>query len=141
MSAPSKQFDPAEFRRTLDRMAEGNDFGQTDFRPEFNPRLQEEVARECIHGRRIEDFKKALEAQGFEYTPPHLLPVWNNGLPRTEGEWRCTALQMSFTEENILSMFDSPQVFWEWAESRKNLRKIRAAQATDKKKILVSVPK
>lgn len=141
MAEPNKTFDPAEFHRTLERMAEGTDYGQTDPRPEFNARLQEEVARESIHGRRIEEYQKALEGQGFVFVPAHLLPGWNNGRPRTEGEWRCQAMKMSFTEENVLSMFETPQVFWEWAEQRKNLNKIAAEKAARLKKIRVQVPR
>lgn len=110
------QFDPAEFARTLDRVAQGKDASSETMRPKFDPQVRKDVADEAIRGRKIEDFHRALEQNGWVYVPSHLLPPYKNGMPQPVGLWKHPIVG-ALTEEDITSMFPGgPEEFDFWTK-------------------------
>lgn len=110
----------------MERLSEGRGFGDGNLRPSFDPKLHRDVVAETIRGRKIGDYRQALEAHGFRFYPPERLPRWNNGQQRTEGEWRSERTRLALTEQEVL-MHETPQKFWEWVEKVKLQR--RAARS------------
>lgn len=123
----AKQFNPAEFAATLQRVAGGVDHGQSNAQPAFDAAMHAEVVEACLQGRKIEDYKQALESQGFSYYPPALLARWGNGERKTEGEWRNTQMKMAFTDRDVLSCFITPESLWTWCETQRLMRKAALA--------------
>jgi hypothetical protein len=121
-----EKFDAEAFGRTLARMAQEQDHGSTNPRPLFDGQLHKDVVDDAIHGRKIADYRTALEAGGFAWYPPASLPAWNTGQPRTEGEWRNPKLRLAFTASEITARFETPEVFFQWLEHHR--LKLRAAR-------------
>jgi hypothetical protein len=102
------KFDPAEFARTVERMADGQDLADwSNPAPKFDPKLHKDVRDDAIHGRTIDAYRRALEHHGLKYIPAHRLGVWNDMTPHTEGQWVHPDfdLKLAFTETDVLSMF------------------------------------
>lgn len=125
--AKRPKFDQAEFLRTLDRMKEGSDLGEGILAPAFDPKQALEITEAAIAGRKIEDYKPALENNGFTFYPANRLPLWSTGAPRREGEWRNTRLQLAFAEKEVLAWFRSPEDFANWVDAHRT--SMRAASA------------
>jgi hypothetical protein len=127
MKPPS--FNQAEFAATLDRMKGGTDHSLVPFAPRFDPILRREVQADAIAGRKIDDYHRALESQGFMFWSPERLPPLRDGRVRTEGEWRNRRLRMGFTDSDILTMFPGgPQEFFEWCNAQKLKLRIQASR-------------
>lgn len=120
-------FNQAEFNATLERVARGEDHGQENPQPGFDARLHRDVRADAVRGRKIEDYRTALEAQGFEYCPVEAMLPWEDGTPKTDAEWRSRRLRLAFTETDILTMFRGPEDFFVWCEKQKLMR--RAAKS------------
>lgn len=108
-------FDAAEFQATLARLKAGTDYG-SDKNRVFDPVLHRDVIAESVKGRKIENYKVALEAMGFRYIPPTHLPPYPNGSMHTEGEWRCSRYRMAFTDNEVLAWFASPEELVKWVQ-------------------------
>lgn len=124
-------FDGAEFRATLERMTSGTDHGISVTQPSFDPALHRDVTADAVAGRKIDDFKQALEALGFLFWPANKLLPYADGTPHAEGEWRCGGPpRMAFTVTDVLSMFPGgPQELHEWVtDQRLRHRKAFAAR-------------
>lgn len=127
MAAPSKEFNPVEFGATLARMREGADAAYENPQPGFDSRAHREILGDAARGRNPADYKMALEAQGFEFVAAQALLPWEDGRPKTEGEWRSFRLKLAFTESDLLTMFRGPEDFFLWCEKLKLKR--RAARS------------
>ncbi len=112
----ARESDEAALRATLERIRRGQDHGLDTIRPRFDPQVYADVVDDAVHGRRIEDYKQALEKAGFRYYSPRELPLWADGKERTEGEWRHVGLRLAFTENEIVSKFASAEDFWTWLQ-------------------------
>ena len=127
MGRPKKEFNSAEYHATLVRMLAGQDAAAENPQPGFDPQLYRDVRAEAVRGRRIEDYRPALEAEGFEFFPARALSTWADGQPKTEPEWRSRRLRMAFTETDILTMFRGPEDFCQWCERQQMERRMRAS--------------
>jgi hypothetical protein len=125
------KFDPAEFARTVERVADGEDLVDwSNPAPKFDPQIHRDVRADAIRGRKIEDYRQALEYHGLKYIPAHRLGVWNNMTPHTEGQWVHPDfdLQLAFTESDILSMFPlGAEELHEWITEQKRMLSARRA--------------
>ena len=119
MPAPDKELNPAEFAATLARMRERSDAAFENPQPGFDPYLYREVRADAAQGRNPADYKTAMEAQGFEFLPVEALLPWDDGKPKTEGEWRSSRLRLAFTESDLVTMFRGPEDFFLWCEKLK----------------------
>jgi hypothetical protein len=97
-------------------MAEGLDHGMTKIMPGFDPALHAEVMAESIRGRKIEDYRVALESFGFGYVPANRLLPYVSGQLHSEGEWRSPSLRMALAESEVLAWFSSPEDFVKWLQ-------------------------
>lgn len=126
-------FDPAEFARTLERVAADRDadgWGPS----KDDPKLRKDVRDDAIRGRKIDDYRQALEAVGMRWVPAAklnlLLGGWNDGTPHRVGMWIHPDyhLQCAFTEDDILTHFPGgPEQFFNWMVNRQ--RRLAAQQA------------
>ncbi len=129
MAAPKP--DLAEFARTLERVAADQDLGDwSNPAPKFDPKLHKDVRDDAIHGRKIEDYRQALERHGMRYIPAHRLGFWNNMTPHTEGQWVHPDydLKLAFTETDVLSMFPlGAEELFTWIQEQKTRLAARRA--------------
>jgi hypothetical protein len=128
-----------EFEASLHRIADGEPAPNET--PAFDPILQREHVADCKRGRKIEDFKQCLEKAGFAYFPADRLRPWENGMPKTQGEWRFRQgeLRFAFLEDDICAWFSGPEELWRWIQNQINADKIKAANTP--KRILAQVPR
>lgn len=152
MALPSS-FDQAEFAAAMERLQEGTSAADEPARPLFNLQQHMEVVEECVHGRRIEDFKMALERGGFTYWPKGSIPPGCEARgplepprPLVEGQWRRPrdrrlGTNLAFTEAQVLSWFSSPEEFWKWLEGQANQWKLVKAAADRNRRIGIAVPR
>ena len=118
----NSNFDPAEFARTVERIANEEDKGE--IRPRFDPQVHKDVREDALRGRKIGEYRQALENLGFHFIPAHrlneVLGGWSDGSPHREGMWIHPDydLQLAFTSDDILAHFSSPQNFWEWVHEQ-----------------------
>lgn len=119
MPPVAKTFDQAEFTNTLDRLRlnPNVDVGQ-NARPVIDLRAQAEHMAEAISGRKIGDYKQALERGGFGFIPAANLPRLQNGKRPTAGQWRNPRLRAALTNYDVVSWFATPKDLWTWIESR-----------------------
>lgn len=107
-------FDQAAFQATMARLGSNADQGKPV--PGFDPVLHRDVIADSIKGRKIVDYKIALESMGFRFIPPDKLTRYPSGEPHTEGEWRNPRLRMAFTEHEVLAWFASSEEFVTWVQ-------------------------
>ena len=124
--ALDSRFNPAEFSATImDRLRNGHGFGDGPARPDFDPAQHREIVSEAVHGRRIEDYRQALERAGFRYYPTGSIPPGceaNGSMPDrplVEGQWRRPPSRniktpLAMTDDQVTSWFSSPEEFWRW---------------------------
>jgi hypothetical protein len=130
---PRGQFNPSEFAATIERLRASMGHGDMGtLRPDFDPKLDADVAADAVRGRRIEDYKVALEALGFRYTPAERLPPYRDQWGRvvgfhTDGEWRCERLRAAFTDREVLRRFASPEEFVTWMEQVVTAKRLAAS--------------
>ena len=72
---PSKQFNPEEFAATIARVSQGTDHGIANQRPDYDHKQAREFKASAVGGRKIADYKPALEAMGFTFVPAEYLPL------------------------------------------------------------------
>jgi hypothetical protein len=151
MSEP--RFDPEEFERTMRALKEGTSCADMVARPAFDPVQQREVVADAQHGRRVEQFKQALERAGFAYWPANSIPPGcesTNPLepsrPILEGQWRRPAdkqlpKRLALTDAQVTAWFSNPQEFWRWMTGMVNQERIRQHQLARQRKIRAFVPR
>lgn len=109
------------------RVLEGSDFGSTSPTPKFDPQTHCEMLSDAIQGRRIEDFRQVLEAQGFRFIPAKALPRTSDGQRPKEGQWRNSRMGFGFTDSDVLGMFPKgPEEFHTWMEDQRLRRRMAA---------------
>ena len=146
-------FNPEEFSRTMAALRDGTSAADAPLRPAFDPAQHREVVQDAVHGRRIEQFKQALERAGFTYWPPNTIPPGcesTNPLepprPLVEGQWRRPAdrqlpKRLALTEAQITAWFFGPEEFWKWLTGMANQEKIRKHQQERQRPIRAFVPR
>jgi hypothetical protein len=147
------QFDQREFAEAMSRLAEGTSPADQPMRPGFDLQQHLEVVAESVHGRRIDDFKVALERAGFTLyhkgaIPPgcgsrHLL---DPPRPLLEAQWRRPAdrvygTNLAMTEAQVCSWFESPEAFWTWMTGLVRQWRVKQAESERARKIQVAVPR
>jgi hypothetical protein len=130
-------FNPEEFARTLQAIKTGTSAADSPMRPAFDPLQHREVVEEAVHGRRIEDFRQALERAGFAYWPANSIPTGcesTNPLepsrPLVEGQWRRPAdkrlpRRLALTDSQVTAWFQNPEDLWQWLTDLANQARIR----------------
>ena len=119
------RFNPEEFERTMQALRDGTSAADMPVRPMFDPVQHRNVVEESVHGRRIENYRTALERAGFVFYPKGSIPPGcqsTNPLepprPIMTGQWRRlpsgTLQGLAFTDDQILSWFQTPEDFWRW---------------------------
>ena len=147
MASPiSSQFDAAEFSATMDRLRNGQGFGDGPVRPDFDPAQHREMLSDAVHGRRIEDYRQALERAGFRYYPTGSIPPgceasgFMPDRPLVEGQWRRPPSRhiktpLAMTDAQVTAWFSGPEEFWKWMQELAT--KERAATARREKQRLI----
>jgi hypothetical protein len=151
MSEP--RFDPEEFERTMRALKDGTSCADMVARPAFDPVQHREVVADAQHGRRVEQFKQALERAGFAYWPANSIPPGcesTNPLepsrPILEGQWRRAAdkqlpKRLALTDAQVTAWFSSPEDLWKWMTGMVNQERIRQHQLARQRKIRAFVPR
>lgn len=146
-------FNPEEFARTMQALKEGTSSADTPMRPDFDPLQHREVVAEAVHGRRIEDYRQALERAGFVYWPAHSIPPGcesTNPLepsrPLVEGQWRRPAdarlpRRLALTDANVTSWFSGPEDLWKWLSELANQQRVRQNRKERNRQIRAFVPR
>lgn len=146
-------FNAEEFARTLQAIKDGTSAADTPMRPGFDPIQHREVVAEAQHGRRIEDYRRALERAGFTYWPANSIPPGcesTNPLepsrPLVEGQWRRPAdarlpRRLALTDSQVTAWFTGPQELWEWLKQLANQTRIRNYQKDRSRQIRSFVPR
>ena len=125
MMAEGERFDPEGFAQTMRALQDGTSCADVPARPLFDAAQYRNVVEDAVHGRRVEDFKVALERGGFTFFPKGSIPPGceAQGLepprPLVEGQWRRPAdrklpKRLALTDAQVTAWFSSPQEFWEW---------------------------
>jgi hypothetical protein len=120
------RFDEAAFGETLARIARGQDHGSVNQTPAFDPKLRREHLEAAISGRKIIDYRAALENTGFSFVPAKYLPRIDGRLQKDD-LWRNTQLRLAFTEDEILGGFPGPEEFVTWIEECRLRRRAQMA--------------
>lgn len=142
----SSTFNPAEFSATMDRLRNGQGFGDGPVRPDFDPLQHREHVTEAVHGRRVEDYRQALERAGFRYYPMGSIPPGCEASgampdrPLIEGQWRRPPSRhiktaLALTDAQVTSWFSGPEEFWRWMQEMAT--KERAATARRERQRLI----
>lgn len=130
-------FNPEEFARTLQALKDGTSAADAPMRPGFDPIQHREVVAEAQHGRRIEDYRQALERAGFTYWPANSIPPGcesTNPLepsrPLVEGQWRRPAdarlpRRLALTDSQVTAWFSGPEDLWKWLKDMANQTRVR----------------
>ena len=120
------RFDPDEFSRTMRALQDGTSAADIPCRPMFDHAQYKNVVEDAVHGRRVEDFKIALERGGFRFWPKGSIPPGcesTNPLepprPLGEGQWRRPAdrklpKRLALTDAQVAAWYSSPEDFWRW---------------------------
>ena len=152
MPTPVAPFNPEEFERTVQALREGTSAADSPSRPPFDPYQARQVAAEAVHGRRIEDYRRALERAGFTYWPAGMIPPGCEGnpleppRPLTVGQWRRPAdgkipKRLALTDDQITAWFHGPEELWRWLTDMANAQKIRQAKLEQQRRVRVTVPR
>lgn len=124
---PSKSLNHQEFAATLARMAGSKDHGQMVARPKFDFKEAQERAKESGKGRKVADYKIALEHEGFTYVPKHCLPPFQNGFPQPVGLWRNDGMKLALTDDDVVGWFETPEELVRWVEKERMTRRLSRA--------------
>jgi hypothetical protein len=137
----------------MQALKEGTSAADTPLRPAFDPVQHREVVADAQHGRRVEQFKQALERAGFSYWPANSIPPGcesTNPLepsrPILEGQWRRAAdkqlpKRLALTDAQVAAWFSGPKEFWKWMTGMVNQERIRQHQLERQRKIQAFVPR
>lgn len=124
---PSKEFNPAEFAATIQRMRAGADASAEEAKPAFDPLAAAEHQLEAMAGRRPSSYEQALEHHGFFFVPAHQLPVALGQAPHQEGCWYHRGLRFAFTPTSLCTTFRGPEDFDAFVRDQKAKRAPRPA--------------
>jgi hypothetical protein len=153
MASPvDSAFNPAEFSATMDRLRNGQGFGDGPVRPEFDPAQHREMVSEAVHGRRIDEFRQALERAGFKFYPAGSIPPGceANGTmparPLVEGQWRRPPTRnlktpLAMTDAQVTSWFTGPEELWKWLTGMATKERAKAKRLEDRQLIRSFVPR
>lgn len=147
MALPS-QFDPESFAATMAALKDGTSAADEVARPGFDPGQYKQAVEEGHHGRRIEQYRMALERAGFAYWPKGSIPPGCEGTefepprPLLEGQWRrppnrFLPMRLALTETQIPAWFSTPEEFWKWYMNLANAEKAKKARPASPIKIAV----
>lgn len=136
---PSR-FNPEEFQRTVQALREGTSAADMVARPAFDPTQHREMVSEAVHGRRVEDYRTALERGGFTYYPAGAIPPGCEATspldpprPIPEGQWRRPAggglPRLALTDAQVTAWFSGPEELWTWLQNLKNDPAAKAKRA------------
>jgi hypothetical protein len=138
------RFDPEEFERTMKALKDGTSCADVPARPLFDPAQYRNVVEDAVHGRRVEDFKVALERGGFVFFPKGSIPPGcesTNPLepprPLVEGQWRRAAdrklpMRLAFTDNQVVAWFSTPEEFWRWLMDLSTKEQLQAKRQASK---------
>lgn len=96
---------------SLDRVRRGEDHGEFNVRPDFDPKQAAELQAEQRDGRTVEAYRPVLEHFGFVWREIQQLPALEGNefrtdlVYRTEGEWRHPRLKLAFTPTDLTTGF------------------------------------
>lgn len=90
---------------SLDRVRKGDDHGEFNPRPQFDPKQEAELRADQKAGRTAEIYLKTLAYHGFVWLSVQQLPMLEGGVYRTEGEWRHQKLRLAFTVTDLTAGF------------------------------------
>lgn len=121
------RFDPAEYRRTLERVAQREGFGDSPAIPGFDPKQHAELMEAAAQGRKPEDYRQVMEAHGFLRIPAG---VMLNGRPVPQAIWRREwpelNLKYAFTDQDLVTGYRGPEDFDAWLREQIHVRRIKA---------------
>jgi hypothetical protein len=131
------RFDPEEFERTMKALKDGTSCADVPARPLFDPAQYRNVVEDAVHGRRVEDFKVALERGGFTFFPKGSIPPGCEATspleparPLLEGQWRRPPSRLvqglAFTDAQVTAWFSTPEEFWQWMQTMKTKNQVQA---------------
>ena len=127
--ADGDRFDPEAFARTMRALKDGTSAADVPARPLFDPVQHRNVVEDAIHGRRIEDYRVALERGGFTFWPKGSIPLGCTAMsptepprPLLEGQWRRPAdrklnRRLALTDAQVTAWFATPEELWKWLEN------------------------
>lgn len=125
MALPSR-FDPEEFQRTMEALRDGTSAADMVARPEFDAAQARNFVEDAQHGRRIEQYRSALERGGFTYWPKGAIPPgcearspFEPPRPLLVGQWRRPADRklpkpLALTDAQVVAWFATPEELWSW---------------------------
>lgn len=113
----SREFDEAEFWRTVEAIAAERPDEWSNPKPQFDPKLAKDVRDDKLRGNKIGRYEQALRALGMVRLHPKQLGRWNDGRPHAEAMWvhPDRDLQLAFTETDVMAFFEGPKELYEWA--------------------------
>ena len=138
------RFNQEEFERTMQALKEGTSAADVPTRPAFDLVQHRNVVEDAVHGRHIEDYKRALERGGFTYWPKGSIPpgceaknILEPPRPLVEGQWRRPAdrklpKRLALTEAQVLAWFSSPEEFWTWLTTMAKADQISAKKQSSR---------
>jgi len=153
MATPLAPFNQEEFARTMQAIKDGTSAADSPARPAFDPVQHREVVAESQHGRRIEQFKQALERAGFVYWPANTIPPgcestnpFEPSRPILEAQWRRPAdrklpKRLALTESQVTAWFSGPEEFWRWIKDMSQQEQIRQHRLENQRTIRSFVPR
>ena len=122
----------AEFREIDNRVKSGADLREAPAKPNFDIKQHKEFSAEHRGKRSIEDYRQVLEHWNFSFLND--VQLMEEGLsPTGSGRWTNWKSQDSFSNDDILSMFPTPQEFHEWFS--KEIAKRRLARDVSQGKV------
>ncbi len=142
VSGVTKKFDQRLFDESIERVRQNRDHGLVNPRPTFDPQQHTEHRDNHVQRRSIEDYRAVLENYGFSYLPDPELML--RGLPPTgSGRWTNWQTQDAFTNDDVLSMFPTPEDFHKWfrkrAKATQLARAVKQGDLTpDKRRIILA---
>lgn len=151
MALPS-QFNPEEFAATMSAIKDGTSPADDVARPDFDAVQYQQAVSEGQHGRRIDQYKQALERAGFTFWPRGSIPPGCEGTnilepprPLMEAQWRRPAdrrlpKRLAFTEAQIPAWFATPEELWKWLENLANAEQANRRKQ-DQRPIRAAVPR
>ena len=108
---PPGRRDPDGLAATMERIAAGQDAGSLPLAPGVSGENWVESQREAQGGLPGDRFRPVLEAHGFHWVPPHLVPanVPNvlRGIPH-EGQWRHRGMKAAYAPSTLAGLFKGP---------------------------------
>ena len=142
MGGVTKKFDPKLFDESYERVRQNRDHGLVNPRPKFDPQQHTEHRDNHVQNRAIDDYRAVLEHHGFSYLPDHQLMLRGMS-PTGSGRWTNWDTEDAFSNDDIMSMFPTPEEFDKWfrkrAKATQLARAVRRGELTpDKHRIILA---